>query len=352
MCHAGHASPRAPLNVPLLIDASDLVVAGTMETSDIERPSGTRLRTVIHPVRVIKGGPPESKTPIYIGDSDQAGGGVKLHIRDLYGIFFLKRVGSAYIFADKHEWHIIAAPPAFEDFSPQPDPLREVAAEVTSVFTIPPDLLTVPSLGVLPNHHITFRRSDATDGSPYVKGAAADLKELVYFEARESLRFIPGSVKIPFLLSVFDSRASVIGRMQALGALLRAGDTSRLQAALPYLLHPDERTSGLVALGLDYLSSRQRDDLVPVSIELLRSSDSSIREGATMIFKHSRVPAVRAALERALNDPDERVREDAVFGVCNRSGGACRGQRESTLAMPDHIPALLALLKTKTAFDP
>jgi HEAT repeat protein len=230
--------------------------------------------------------------------------------------------------------------------------LREVAAEVTSVFTIPPDLLTEPSLGVLPDHRIIFRRSDAPDGSPYVKGTAADLTELVYFKAWESLRLIPASVKIPFLLSVSDSRASVIGRMQALGALLQAGDTSRLQAALPYLLHPDERTSGLVALGLDYLSSRRRDDLVPVSIELLRSRDSSIREAAIMIFKASRLPAVRAALARALRDPNEQVRASAVFGVCNRSGGACRGQRESTLAMPDHIPALLALLKTETAFDP
>ncbi len=71
-----------------------------------------------------------------------------------------------------------------------------------------------------------------------------------------------------------------------------------------------------------------------------------------MIFKASRLPAVRAALARALRDPNEQVRASAVFGVCNRSGGACRGQRESTLAMPDHIPALLALLKTETAFDP
>jgi hypothetical protein len=94
-----------------------------------------------------------------------------------------------------------------------------------------------------------------------------------------------------------------------------------------------------------------RDEFVPLCIMLLDSSNRRIREAAVQAFANSRLPAVRTALERALNDPDEQVRENAVFGVCNRSR-ACKHELAPTLAQPENIPSVVAVLKAETGFNP
>jgi hypothetical protein len=344
---AAYPQPRRALDVPALVAESDVVVLGKWQISDTTIPSGRRSQINLSVSEVFKGD--FAGHVLDLGHIDVPVQAPKPPVLMMYGVFFLRKNGVAFDYVDPLRSRLPAPPPQFRIFPTQSNPLSNIAAQLAAVLTIPPNLIIDPALGLGAGPMTVFvsKGKDKSGRNIMAKQDATKLRraEAAYNLALDGLDSISLPIKRPFLVSVFNGTGASVGRMQALAALMQAGDSSLLESALAYLMQPDDDavgTNSALMLGLMKLS--KDDSLAPIFVKLLESHNENIREGAVLGVINSQAASALPALVRALRDPDYQVRESAVSGICNRSR-ACAGQKTEYLAEPENIPKVLQIVQ-------
>jgi HEAT repeat protein len=104
--------------------------------------------------------------------------------------------------------------------------------------------------------------------------------------------------------------------------LLRHNDTSALDEAVDTLLNPppDVPKNLVDGLGYSIRAGIKDPQAVPALMRLLGSPEAEKRRIATIALGQTHSRAAAASLTKALNDPDQEVRYNAVTGLAQVTG--------------------------------
>jgi hypothetical protein len=307
----GCLAAAAPvLNVPLLVSKADLIVVARLQ------PSQTKAEIL----DVIKGSPRggEIKLRTFL-QSEYGGTDTKTAI-----LFLLQQGGENYRLLDSRGnfWSVSPTP---IHVASQPDgPLAKVTAYLVGTLAVPSQILADPAEGVASPGMAVGTSAAVRDAGDETMHAATSVEqaEIIYADKLGELATIPSEIKHEMLESAVNGNANDMSQLYVQAALLDAGDTSHLTKMLVSLLNPDPKTPlAYAAIGQAIERAKMPADMQPVLLRLLSSPDVFIRRaGAYRLRQHQFGPATfpssRKALERALLDPDQDVREFAASGLC------------------------------------
>lgn len=310
---AAHAAPMPAVDVPALVEVSDVIVVGRAARVDRRpgAPETERIFTVAVD-RVLKGSA-DPKRLLELRLNVAEPGYTAVEDRQ-FGMYFVKRIGvHVYEASDPFYPVLPASPTAQVGSSNEEEPLDRVAAELTTVLATPPSVLIDPLTGV----------QDLIVGEP------AEQAQAIYYETASALQTIPYAFSADKLHALATS-TQFSTRLSALRSLFatdkEAVDASLINKSLEYLtpilLDPPAE---LVPAVRDFANSLEADLNHSISastlVQLLHSRDVAIRRAAASKLSETDTTAAIAALARtALEDEDQTVRYFAVFGLAQANG--------------------------------
>jgi hypothetical protein len=301
---AGHAAatPLASIDVPMLVETSDLVVVGRPDT--IATAAGGGQTFSLSVARVLKGGAASARRIRVVLDREPPN---RMGERQL-GIFFLRKrqPGDDYAAADLMHVALAASPERDTAGRPSGDPLAAVAHELTRVL-------------ITPEASLTRRGTAEAAQSVYFQTAAA-LKSIPYEIAGAGLRAAAGS----------DMPAARLWALNCLIAISSPDDREtfvleQLDSARAILLKPPREIEYAVHWLASTMEGRFRSrGAVRVLAPLLHSTSVAVRRASAATLSRIATPEVVAPLARvALNDPERQVRFFAALGLAwaNKTAG-------------------------------
>jgi hypothetical protein len=319
---SAHAGVRSGIDVPVLVDSSDLIVVGRVHETHFDGPAATPNENFTVSVeRVLKGAAKAVQVRLDLSDSEAAPVAERQ-----YGIFFLKSVGGGSLIpTDPSRPALVASPVHQAILSVTPDPLSRVAHELTEVLATSYIALADPDVGV---QHLASRVELPEEGLFASPGTALRVLQgrsvqgqIVYGDAADALKTIPYDIVAEPLRSLARSEA-VLTRLWAVDCLVVLGDTEFLAAVKPVLLNPPADIDYTTALLANAMEGRfVSPALVPVLADLLSSKSVAIRRAAAHELKsigNSDVVAPLGVI--ALRDTDREVRFHAVGGLARATG--------------------------------
>jgi hypothetical protein len=274
--------------VPELARTADVIVLGQITSTrqvgvaslvfGAENVPSRVLTADLHVREVLKGAPatPDITVQFLLPDDPI---GYRTPPVGTSAIFFLNRTGQEYRFASPYRPFIAGMPAA------------------------------MPEGGALLDRLVNYVRAaiDSTETRP-------DLQ----VEAIFALGEIPGELATQALQSASNLSNPDL-RLSAAAALLMRNDISRLQVAADVLLAPaGGQSSELRQNLLAGVSEGVRDpEAVPILARLLAGGDDRVRVAAASALGRTASPNAIAALARALDDPEIKVRYTSVVGLAN-----------------------------------
>lgn len=272
---AVRAAPMPAVDVPALVDASDLIVGRAEDYDSRPVATGAKRTSMIAVDRILKGAAdPRRRLEIRLGRSDPRHSSVTDR---QYGVFFLRRTGiEVYEAADPFYPVLPASPNADIASSNGSDPLTRVARELTAVFATAPAVLVDPSTGV---QGLMVGEPVEQAQSVYHYTASA-LETILYEIAGESLRAVAASDQLS-------------ARLWAVRSLIAIDDegseasfiADSLQSLLPVLLDPPPELAATVHAFTSSLKANLNSPTAfPSVVALLRSKDVTIRRAAASML--------------------------------------------------------------------
>ena len=292
MCGVANGVPVPSLDVPSLVQRSDLVVVGTVRSAQDAgptivdhggKPLAARLvRCEMDVDGVVKGEPGGRKLSFQFPMTDQFMGYATV-IAPSYRIIFLRKAAAGWSFANPYHASLPAMPGAHA--GGEGDALARVAIQ----------------LGAVVNS----------------TAAASDQKQMALF-ALSTIRAPDATRMIQAGLRVQDP----VLRLEAAGYLLQRNDLSGLNLAESALANPAGDIPKYVLHNLAYsISEGVRDEsAVPSLTRLLEAQQAETRRAAATALRQSGASAALKPLARALSDSDLEVRYNAVVGLADMTG--------------------------------
>lgn len=140
-------------------------------------------------------------------------------------------------------------------------------------------------------------------------------------EAIRALEFVKTRTAIIALRRAAKDSNTML-RLHAMAALLRHNDTTMLDEVVDTLLNPppDVPKNLVDGLGYSIRAGIKDPQAVPALVRLLESPEAEKRRIAITTLGQTRSQAATASLTKALDDPDQEVRYNAVVGLAQVTG--------------------------------
>jgi len=309
---SGQAAPVPGIDVPILVENSDLIVVGRVGSIQTQGSTSTFSIAVD---RVLKGNI-SSRTNATINvqlDGSRPENGFV--VTRQYGIFFLRAAsGVIYSATDQYYPSMPASPQGQPNTPASADPLVKVAGELTQVLATPAEILTDPYSGVQRLVNNVVLPDGRVLTGPIIQA------QRVYKQAVMAIDTISFDITRTPLQSVASSGQS-LGGLWGIKCLLSKGDLDYLDNIKPILMNPTPElayTVEAIARAIEHLKS---SEIVPTVSELLDSTDVEVRRAAAIALGNvATQPVIRPLATIALNDEDDVVRYQAIFGLARATG--------------------------------